>query len=179
DDAAVSLTGVVVMALRALFTKRAPTLACGVASAGGIGTGWQGLCHARGLKVAALPDLEYDYGALEPAISGEIMRLHHQKHHKAYVSNYNDALEKLDAAMANGDVPAVVRLQSAIKFNGGGSNSVVVLWSYKLCRPYQPHNLLEKSLACQNKERKKLLVETTANQVFTLSNPIYAIEFDE
>lgn len=127
-EAALSLTGVA-MALRGLFTKGAPTVASGLgpfASAGGSGTRWQGLCHARGLKVAALPDLEYDYGALEPAISGEIMRLHHQKHHKAYVSNYNDALEKLDAAMAKGDVPAVVRLQSAIKFNGGGSNSVVV-----------------------------------------------------
>ncbi|RWW32674.1 hypothetical protein GW17_00002642 [Ensete ventricosum] len=179
DDAAVSLTGVVVMALRALFTKRAPTLACGVASAGGIGTGWQGLCHARGLKVSALPDLEYDYGALEPAISREIMRLHHQKHHKAYVSNYNDALEKLDAAMANGDVPAVVRLQSAIKFNGGGSNSVV--FGLINSAGHINHTIFWKNLkpVKVNKERKKLLVETTANQVFTLSNPIYAIEFDE
>ncbi|KAJ8493855.1 hypothetical protein OPV22_015576 [Ensete ventricosum] len=184
------------MALRALFTKRAPTLACGVASAGGIGTGWQGLCHARGLKVAALPDLEYDYGALEPAISGEIMRLHHQKHHKAYVSNYNDALEKLDAAMANGDVPAVVRLQSAIKFNGGGHINHTIFW--KNLKPVKegggepPHATLgwaidtdfgslealvqkmnAEGAALQgsgwvwlalDKERKKLLVETTANQ---------------
>ncbi|CAL9173671.1 unnamed protein product [Musa hybrid cultivar] len=187
------------MALRALFTKTAPTLASGLgpfASAGGSGTRWQGLCHARGLKVAALPDLEYDYGALEPAISGEIMRLHHQKHHKAYVSNYNDALEKLDAAMAKGDVPAVVRLQSAIKFNGGGHINHTIFW--KNLKPVNegggepPHATLgwaidtdfgslealvqkmnAEGAALQgsgwvwlalDKERKKLLVEATANQ---------------
>merc|ERR1712216_529870 len=33
-----------------------------------------------------LPDLPYDYGALEPVISGEIMELHHSKHHQAYVN---------------------------------------------------------------------------------------------
>ncbi|XP_064997842.1 superoxide dismutase [Mn], mitochondrial-like [Musa acuminata AAA Group] len=187
------------MALRALFTKTPPTLASGLgpfASAGGSGTRWQGLCHARGLKVAALPDLEYDYGALEPAISGEIMRLHHQKHHKAYVSNYNDALEKLDAAMAKGDVPAVVRLQSAIKFNGGGHINHTIFW--KNLKPVNegggepPHATLgwaidtdfgslealvqkmnAEGAALQgsgwvwlalDKERKKLLVEATANQ---------------
>ncbi|CAL9184666.1 superoxide dismutase [Mn], mitochondrial-like [Musa acuminata AAA Group] len=187
------------MALRALFTKTPPTLASGLgpfASAGGSGTRWQGLCHARGLKVAALPDIEYDYGALEPAISGEIMRLHHQKHHKAYVSNYNDALEKLDAAMAKGDVPAVVRLQSAIKFNGGGHINHTIFW--KNLKPVNegggepPHATLgwaidtdfgslealvqkmnAEGAALQgsgwvwlalDKERKKLLVEATANQ---------------
>ncbi|RWV97060.1 hypothetical protein GW17_00040177, partial [Ensete ventricosum] len=72
---------------------------------------------------AALPDLPYDYGALEPAISGEIMRLHHQKHHQAYVTNYNNALDQLEAAVAKGDAPAVVRLEGAIKFNGGGSST--------------------------------------------------------
>lgn len=75
---------------------------------------------ARGVTTVALPDLPYDYGALEPAISGEIMRLHHQKHHATYVANYNKALEQLDAAVAKGDAPAIVHLQSAIKFNGGG-----------------------------------------------------------
>ena len=40
-----------------------------------------------------LPDLPYDYGALAPHISGEIMELHHDKHHAAYVTNLNKALE--------------------------------------------------------------------------------------
>lgn len=94
------------MALRTLITrnplKSAPPLA------------------SRGLHTFSLPDLPYDYGELEPAISAEIMQLHHQKHHQAYITNYNKALEQLDAAAAKGDAPTVVKLQSAIKFNGGG-----------------------------------------------------------
>ena len=78
------------------------------------------LTQLRGLQTFSLPDLSYDYGALEPAISGEIMQLHHQKHHQAYITNYNKALEQLEEALAKGDSSSVVKLQSAIKFNGGG-----------------------------------------------------------
>jgi Fe-Mn family superoxide dismutase len=42
-----------------------------------------------------LPDLPYAYNALEPVISEEIMKLHHQKHHKSYVDGANQALKKL------------------------------------------------------------------------------------
>ena len=45
-----------------------------------------------------LPDLPYDYNALEPVISAEIMQLHHSKHHAAYVNNLNIAEEKLHEA---------------------------------------------------------------------------------
>jgi len=38
-----------------------------------------------------LPDLPYDFGELEPVISAEIMQIHHQKHHAAYVANLNIA----------------------------------------------------------------------------------------
>ncbi|KAJ8500412.1 hypothetical protein OPV22_010964 [Ensete ventricosum] len=98
------------------------------AAAGNWGLG-SGLGNERGLTAAALPDLPYDYGALEPAISGEIMRLHHQKHHQAYVTNYNNALEQLEAAVAEGDAPAVVRLEGAIKFNGGGHINHSIFWN--------------------------------------------------
>ncbi len=47
-----------------------------------------------------MPDLAYDYGALEPVISGEIMKIHHQKHHAAYIANLNVAEEKLAEAKA-------------------------------------------------------------------------------
>ncbi len=47
-----------------------------------------------------LPDLSYDYNALEPVISAEIMQLHHSKHHQAYVTNLNVAEEKLAEAQA-------------------------------------------------------------------------------
>ena len=45
-----------------------------------------------------LPDLPYDYGALAPHISGEIMELHHDKHHAAYVKGVNTVLDQLAEA---------------------------------------------------------------------------------
>jgi len=50
-----------------------------------------------------LPDLEYDYDALEPHISTEIMRLHYNKHHQTYVNNLNLAEEKLNEATNNSE----------------------------------------------------------------------------
>ena len=50
----------------------------------------------------SLPDLPYDYSALEPVISAEIMQLHHSKHHQTYVNNYNVAAEKLSEAIEKG-----------------------------------------------------------------------------
>ncbi|KAG9445476.1 hypothetical protein H6P81_016816 [Aristolochia fimbriata] len=101
------------MALRTLFRPRTRL---------GLGLG------VRNVQTFTLPDLPYDYGALEPAISGEIMKLHHQKHHQAYVTNYNNALEQLEGAMNKGDAPTVVKLQSAIKFNGGGHINHSIFW---------------------------------------------------
>ena len=49
-----------------------------------------------------LPDLDYDYGALEPHVSAEIMELHHSKHHATYVNNLNIAEEKYAEAQAKG-----------------------------------------------------------------------------
>ncbi|KAL7107539.1 hypothetical protein ACP275_06G060700 [Erythranthe tilingii] len=82
----------------------------------------------RGLQTFSLPDLAYGYGDLEPAISGEIMQIHHQKHHQAYITNYNKSLEQLDAAISKGDASAVVKLQAAIKFNGGGHVNHSIFW---------------------------------------------------
>ncbi|KAL7152188.1 hypothetical protein ABFS83_04G079900 [Erythranthe nasuta] len=79
-------------------------------------------------KNLTLPELPYGYEALEPAISGEIMRLHHQKHHQAYVTNFNKALQQLTAAVADGDTSGVVMLQSALKFNGGGHINHSIFW---------------------------------------------------
>lgn len=50
----------------------------------------------------SLPDLPYDYGALEPYISAEIMQLHHSKHHATYVNNLNVTQEKYQEALAKG-----------------------------------------------------------------------------
>ena len=58
-----------------------------------------------------LPDLPYDYNALEPVISAEIMQLHHSKHHNTYVTNLNVAEEKLAEAVAKSDVSTAISLQ--------------------------------------------------------------------
>lgn len=75
-----------------------------------------------------LPELQYDYKALEPVISREIMALHHGKHHAAYVTNYNAAEEKLQAAISKGDVNGVTSLLQALKFNGGGHINHTIFW---------------------------------------------------
>lgn len=76
-----------------------------------------------------LPNLPYEYEALEPVISAEIMRIHHTKHHQAYVNNLNTALEKYAEAEAKGDVAAMIALQSPIKFNGGGHVNHSIFWT--------------------------------------------------
>ncbi|KAB5588359.1 Superoxide dismutase, Fe-Mn family [Ceratobasidium theobromae] len=80
-----------------------------------------------------LPDLPYEYDALEPYISGEIMALHHKKHHQNYANGYNTAYDSLAKLVANGSSKAssTVRhivLQSAIKFNGGGHVNHSLFW---------------------------------------------------
>lgn len=67
-----------------------------------------------------LPDLPYDYSALEPVISGEIMELHHKKHHQTYVNSFNALAEQFGEAEQKGDVAKLIALQGGIKFNGGG-----------------------------------------------------------
>lgn len=75
-----------------------------------------------------LPDLKYDYGELEPAISGTIMKIHHTKHHQTYINNLNQALEKYSDAEAKTDLGAMIALQNAIKFNGGGHVNHTLFW---------------------------------------------------
>jgi len=77
---------------------------------------------------ATLPDLPYDYGALEPAISGKIMELHHKNHHQTYVNGYNTAVEKLEAATAKSDVASQIALQPLINFHGGGHINHTLFW---------------------------------------------------
>nr|AFI24612.1 Mn-superoxide dismutase [Cyclina sinensis] len=75
-----------------------------------------------------LPDLPYDYNALEPVISNEIMQIHHQKHHQTYVDNLNATEEKLAAAVAENNLSQVIALQPALKFNGGGHINHSIFW---------------------------------------------------
>ena len=76
-----------------------------------------------------LPELPYDFNALEPVISAEIMELHYSKHHKAYVTNLNTALEKYHEAESKNDVASMISLQGSIKFNGGGHINHSIFWT--------------------------------------------------
>eukprot|EP00250_Pteridium_aquilinum_P009084 c18431_g1_i1 orf=202-885(+) len=157
-----------------------------------------GLCmpaamQMRGFQTYSLPDLSYDYGALEPYINGNIMELHHSKHHKTYITNFNAALEKLHDAK---DPQSIVALQGALNFNGGGHINHTIFWR-NLAPKNQgggesPKGPLASEISTQfgsldkliakmntagaavqgsgwvwlglNKELKHLVVETTANQ---------------
>lgn len=76
-----------------------------------------------------LPELGYDYGALEPSISGRIMELHHSKHHKAYVDGANTALAKLVESRDAGEFANVNKLEKDLAFNLGGHVNHSVFWT--------------------------------------------------
>jgi Fe-Mn family superoxide dismutase len=75
-----------------------------------------------------LPDLSYDYGALEPNISGKIMELHHDKHHLAYVNGANSALDALADARDKNDLSMVNKFQKDLAFNLAGHVNHTVFW---------------------------------------------------
>ncbi|HZO23205.1 MAG TPA: superoxide dismutase [Steroidobacteraceae bacterium] len=75
-----------------------------------------------------LPDLQYDYGALEPHISARIMQLHHDKHHKTYVDGANQALEQLEEARTRGDFGRIAAVEQALAFNLSGHVLHSIFW---------------------------------------------------
>jgi Fe-Mn family superoxide dismutase len=81
------------------------------------------------MAVYSLPDLPYDYGALEPHIAGQIMELHHSKHHQTYVSGTNTALEQLEEARATNKLDTVNQLQKNLAFNLAGHVNHTVFWN--------------------------------------------------
>lgn len=76
-----------------------------------------------------LPDLPYDYSALEPHISARIMELHHSKHHKAYVDGANGALAKLAEGRDSGDLTYVNQLEKTLAFSLGGHINHSIFWT--------------------------------------------------
>jgi Fe-Mn family superoxide dismutase len=76
-----------------------------------------------------LPDLPYDYAALEPAITGEILELHHAKHHAAYVKGANDTLEKLAEARDKEQYGGLVGLEKTFAFNLSGHVLHSIFWN--------------------------------------------------
>jgi len=79
--------------------------------------------------IYVLPDLTYDPGALEPHISGQIMELHHGKHHAAYVKGANTALAKLHDIREKGDFSTISMLEKNLAFNVSGHVLHSVYWT--------------------------------------------------
>src|SRR6478672_5775973 len=94
----------------------------------------------------SLPPLPYDYAALEPHIDEQTMRIHHDKHHAAYVNNLNAALEKHpelqdktveEICREIASVPADVR--TAVRNNGGGHYNHSMFWQIMSAKGGQPN----------------------------------------
>jgi Fe-Mn family superoxide dismutase len=75
-----------------------------------------------------LPDLAYDFAALEPHISGRIMQLHHGKHHAAYVAGANATLDLMAEARDKNDLTCINKLQKDLAFNLGGHVNHSIFW---------------------------------------------------
>jgi superoxide dismutase, Fe-Mn family len=76
----------------------------------------------------SLPDLPYDYAALEPHISGRIMELHHDKHHNTYVKGINTAVEQLAEARDKESFGNLTTLEKNLAFHLGGHVNHTVFW---------------------------------------------------
>ena len=82
-----------------------------------------------------LPDLPYDFSALEPYIDARTMEIHHGKHHQAYIDNLNKALEKAPALQGK-TIEEIVsdlnsapeEVQTAIRNHGGGHYNHSLFW---------------------------------------------------
>ena len=103
-----------------------------------------------------LPELPYPYDALEPYIDEPTMRLHHDKHHAAYVNNLNAALDKHPEFAAPDDVTELLRriqevpedIRTAVRNHGGGHANHTLFW--EIMRPggaKEPHGPLAEAIA--------------------------------
>lgn len=89
-----------------------------------------------------LPDLPYDFKALEPYIDEETMHLHHDKHHATYVTNLNDAL-KDSPELLNRDITDILKgldsvpenVRMKVRNNGGGHANHSFFWEIMSANP--------------------------------------------
>ncbi|SCV03516.1 LAME_0H11056g1_1 [Lachancea meyersii CBS 8951] len=127
---------------------------------------------AKRTKVT-LPDLDWDFGALEPHIAAKINELHYTKHHQTYVNGFNAASEQFGdlECKLTGDpqqdvavVKQLVALQQNIKFHGGGFTNHCLFWK-NLAPPSQgggeaPAGSLAKQIESQFGSLDNLISQT-------------------
>ena len=80
------------------------------------------------MKSYSLPELPYDYAALEPHYSARLLELHHDKHHAAYVAGANATLDKLAEAREKADFAAINQLQKNLAFHLSGHVLHSLFW---------------------------------------------------
>jgi superoxide dismutase, Fe-Mn family len=78
--------------------------------------------------VYELPDLPYEYDALEPTIDARIMELHHSAHHQGYVDGANAALEELEGMREEGDFEGIKHVKRDLSFNLSGHVNHAIFW---------------------------------------------------
>jgi Fe-Mn family superoxide dismutase len=80
------------------------------------------------IKTFTLPKLPYDYNALAPYISEEQLKIHHDKHHQAYVNGANAIFKKMDEAKEAKAMLDVKALSKELSFNVGGHMLHSIFW---------------------------------------------------
>src|SRR5438046_7974520 len=77
-----------------------------------------------------LPPLPYSFDALEPHIDARTMEIHHDKHHAAYVTNLNKAIEGNEAANLSLEelMKSISKYPAAVRNNGGGNFNHSMFW---------------------------------------------------
>lgn len=93
------------------------------------------------------------------------MTIHHTKHHNAYITNLNVALEKLDSAMSKSDVSSIIALQGALKFNGGGHLNHTLFWENLTAEKTCPHGPLGDAINTCFGSYDKMKAEFSAKSV--------------
>lgn len=80
------------------------------------------------MTVYTLPELPYAYDALEPHLSAETLKLHHDKHHATYVKGTNEAMDKMSQARTKGEFASINQLQKDLAFNLSGHFLHSLFW---------------------------------------------------
>src|SRR5687768_11073512 len=84
--------------------------------------------HMSTTQKFKLPPLGYEFDALEPAYSAELLELHYTKHHQAYVDGLNKAIETLADMRGKGDFARINQLEKDLAFNYSGHIMHSIFW---------------------------------------------------
>jgi Fe-Mn family superoxide dismutase len=113
-----------------------------------------------------LPPLPYDYNALEPLYDEKTLRIHHDKHHAAYVKGLNEAIQKLEAARKANDYSSIQALSLQSAFHGSGHVLHTLFWhSMSPDKPEVPASLAEalnESFGSEQNARSQFAATTKA-----------------